>query len=188
MTRRTIILLGLLLLLASVSAIAADRTVLDLDGNPADPFSDEASWYVFVFTSIDCPIANRYAPELKRLGEEFSGDKILTRLVYADPRQSPAEIRTHLTDYGYSFTALRDHQHVLVDLSGVTITPEVAVFDARSKLIYRGRIDDLYVDFGKRRATPTQRDLEQTLQALVDGRELAPRTTQAVGCYIPTLD
>ena len=37
------------------------------------------------------------------------------------------------------------------------------------RLVYRGRIDDRYVDFGTARAAPTTRDLEQVLDAIVAG-------------------
>ncbi|GIT77890.1 MAG: hypothetical protein Ct9H300mP32_2720 [Verrucomicrobiota bacterium] len=64
------------------------------------------------------------------------------------------------------------------------VTPEAAVFDAKGRLIYRGRIDDLYADFGKKRARPTRHDLRDTLDALLAGKRLTKRTTKAVGCYI----
>jgi len=54
--------------------------------------------------------------------------------------------------------------------------------------VYRGRIDDRYVDFGRARAAPTSRDLREVLQALARGGPVAPRTTAAVGCSIPQLE
>ena len=58
------------------------------------------------------------------------------------------------------------------------------MFDAKGRLVYRGRIDNLYADFGKKRFKPTKRDLRDTLDALLAGKRLAKRTTEAVGCYI----
>ena len=58
------------------------------------------------------------------------------------------------------------------------------MFDGKGLLVYRGRIDNLYADFGKKRAKPTRRDLRETLDALLAGKRLAKRTTKAVGCYI----
>ena len=54
-------------------------------------------------------------------------------------------------------------------------------------MVYRGRIDDRYVDFGKARVKPTQKDLEKALQAIVEGRPLKHTMTPAVGCFIPDL-
>jgi len=77
-----------------------------------------------------------------------------------------------------------DHDHKLTRFAGAEVTPEAAVFDGKGLLVYRGRIDNLYADFGKKRAKPTRRDLRETLDALLAGKRLAKRTTKAVGCYI----
>ena len=77
-----------------------------------------------------------------------------------------------------------DHDHKLTRLADAQVTPEAAVFDDKGRLVYRGRIDNLYADFGKKRAKPTRRDLRDTLDALLAGKALAKRTTKAVGCYI----
>ena len=72
-------------------------------------------------------------------------------------------------------------------LTGVTMTPEAAVYDAAHRLVYRGRIDDRNVDFDVTRAAPTTRDLHDVLQRVVAGETVELSTTQAVGCYIPFL-
>ena len=77
-----------------------------------------------------------------------------------------------------------DHDHKLTRLAKASVTPEAAVFDAKARLLYHGRIDNLYADFGKKRFKPTQRDLRDTLDALLAGKRLVKRTTEVVGCYI----
>ena len=80
--------------------------------------------------------------------------------------------------------AVIDHARRAVALSGATVTPEAAVWAEGSGLVYRGRIDDLYVDFGKQRVEPSQRDLREVLDAILSG-EIPPfRSTKAIGCYI----
>jgi len=59
---------------------------------------------------------------------------------------------------------------------------------AGPRMVYRGRIDDRYVDFGRSRPAPTTRDLRAVLQALAAGSTLTPRTTPAVGCFIAPLE
>jgi hypothetical protein len=55
-------------------------------------------------------------------------------------------------------------------------------------MLYRGRIDDRYVAFGKARPAPTRRDLEETLDALLEGKLPEPVTTTAIGCFIADLE
>ena len=60
-------------------------TVTDLDGREVRPFAsgpDAARAVVFVFTRSDCPIANRYAPDLQRLQQQAAAaaDRFLDRV------------------------------------------------------------------------------------------------------------
>ena len=65
------------------------------------------------------------------------------------------------------------------------MTPEAHLIDPKGNVRYRGRINDLYVDYGKRRHAATSNDLQDAIEALVRGNEIVTPTTKAVGCYIP---
>jgi hypothetical protein len=56
---------------------------------------------------------------------------------------------------------------------------------ARGEVTYRGRIDDRYVDLGKKREAPSQRDLRAALDAALAGRAVLTSRTKAIGCLIP---
>ena len=96
-------------------------------------------------------------------------------------------VRRHLAAFSYDLPAVRDTGQELVKLTGVSVTPEVAVIDARGLRVYRGRIDDRWVDFGKDRPAPTTRDLENALEAITNGKSVAVRETRAVGCFLSDL-
>jgi hypothetical protein len=162
--------------------------LIDLEGGAADPIVGSAPATVFVFARTDCPISNRYAPEVRRLHERFASRGVRFWLVYPDPEEPLAAIRDHLTDYGYPMKALRDPQHDLVRATGVEVTPEAVVFAPDGQLVYRGRIDDRYVDFGKARPTASRHDLERAIEAVLAGSQPEERTTRAVGCFIPPLE
>ena len=68
----------------------------------------------------------------------------------------------------------------------MSVTPEVAVMNG-TRVLYRGRIDDRYVEFGKDRLTPTRHDLEDALDAVIAGKNVTQRETRAVGCIISDL-
>ena len=142
---------------------------------------------VCIFTRTDCPVSNSYAPEVRRLYERFSPREVKFFLVYLDPDESPQMIQKHLNEYSYPFAGLRDPKHELVKLAGAKITPEAAVFDAGGKLLYCGRIDDRYVDFGKARLAPTVKDLEKALEAILAGKPAPAAGGPAVGCFIADL-
>ena len=185
-------LLAALLSAACEPGTSSRLQLLDLDGRRVEPLRDlGARATVFVFTLTDCPISNRYAPELRRLHETFFARGVTFWLVYPDPRESVEAIRKHREDHEYPFGALRDPRHVLVAMTGARVTPEAAVFvpgKSGAEMAYHGRIDDRYVDFGKARAEPTSRDLQEALKAILDGRPVPSQTTRAVGCFIPDLE
>jgi hypothetical protein len=144
----------------------------------------QSQFIVCLFARTDCPVSNSYAPEVRRIYEKFSPRGVGFYLVYPDPDETAAMIEKHLKDYSYPFAAFRDPKHELVKLAGAKITPEAAVFDREGKLLYRGRIDDRYVDFGKMRLAPTVRDLEQALEAVLAGKPAPAAGGPAIGCFI----
>jgi len=166
----------------------SDLKLPDLDGRQVEPLrAQNAKAIVFIFFRTDCPISNRYAPEVRRLYEKFAKTGIRFWLVYPDADETGVMIRKHIKEYEYRLSALRDPQHRLVKMTGAQVTPEAAVFSADGRMVYRGRIDDRYVAFGKVRPAPTTRDLEQALEAILEGKQVTNKTTVAIGCFIPDL-
>lgn len=160
-------------LLLVVSAAAEDRT--------------EKIAEVHFFVTPDCPVANRYAPEINRLFEAYSARGVAFRLVYAEPSLSDEAVARHVEEYGLEPEFVVDRGHVLVERAGATVTPEAAVYDRDAKLIYRGRIDNLYADFGARRQRATEHNVRDVLDSLLRGEDVAFTETEAVGCLIEPL-
>jgi hypothetical protein len=186
--RRTWLLLAVTAVFAlRLSAASATGLRLpDLDNRIVDPFQTAADTraIVFLFISVDCPISNRYAPEIRRLSEKFAPRGVVFRLVYPNPAESPEAIRGHLKDYRYPASAMRDPRQQLARFAGATITPEAAVYDRQGHRVYLGRIDDRYVSLGLERPAPTRHDLEEALDATVAGTPVRQPTAPAVGCFI----
>ena len=161
-------------------------TGLDLDGNRVDLFgARNAKAVVLIFVCTDCPIANRYAPEIQRLQKEYDKHGVAFWLVYPRSDESNEDVNRHLAEYGYSFGALRDPDRELVRRSKAGTTPEAAVFVPEGKRVYHGRIDNRQVDFGKARVAATQHDLEDVLEAVIAEQPINVAETTAIGCRIP---
>ena len=170
----------------NVKASSSSLTAFDLTGHAFDPFdATGAKAIVFIFISTDCPISNRYVPEIRRVEEKFARSGVRFWLVYADADTSSDAIRKHVKDYHLPQEVLRDPRHMLVRLAQAHVTPEGAVFLPGGRLVYHGRIDNRYADLGKERPEATQHDLEEVLKAIVQGKPVPYSTAKAVGCYIP---
>lgn len=138
-----------------------------------------------VFLMQDCPIANGYAPELNRLYEDYRERGVQMLLVNVDPQITLDLAREHVREYQLAAPLVLDPDHEWVRETGATRTPEVAVFSPQRELLYRGRIDDRYVDFGKRRPEATTHDLRDALDAILAGRPVLQPRTEPIGCDIP---
>lgn len=139
---------------------------------------------VLVFLLTDCPIANRYAPELRRIEEKYSklGVKFYRVYVYGDIEAE--EIAEHTKDYGYKSASFHDKGLKLTKKFSARVTPEVAVMTAEGKIQYMGRVDDMYVEHGRLRETEFRQDLRIALDEVLAGKKVSiPRTT-ALGCFI----
>lgn len=164
-------------------------SAVDLAGRAVDPLRDsQAKLVVLLFVQADCPLSNRYAPELQRLQAAFSARGVAFWLVYPDAAETAEAVRRHLGDYDYRMNALRDPSHLLVRKSGVRVTPEAAVFAPGERLVYHGRIDDRYVELGRTRGAPASHDLEEALEAALAGRPPRQSQAPAVGCFIADLE
>ncbi len=191
MHRTTLVLVALLSLLLTGAAGAKGEgpVVKDLNGETVQPLEAGQEPAVYVFVLADCPISNAYSPELERIRKEFSKRGVRFYLVYTDPDRSRDDILKHQKDYSLeAFPAIHDRKHEVVKALGAQMTPESALVDSKGRRVYLGRIDDLYADFGKRRAKVGRHDLRDAIDAVVSGKAVKPPGGPAFGCYIPPVD
>ena len=159
--------------------------VADLDGRAVDPFHQTpGKVIVLVFVRTDCPIANRYAPTIQEISKKYK-DSTQFYLVYPVKTETPQQIKQHLKEYGYQMTALRDPDYALVKRAETQVTPEAAVFTPDGSLLYHGRINDWYAEFGRSRREPTTHELVDALSAATTGKIVANAAVPAVGCFLP---
>jgi len=188
MLRRCAVLLWCVVVLTAVGS-AADIRVPNLAGVLVSPLavSPGTKAVVLVFVSTECPYSNRSAPEIRRVRDAFEPKGVRFWLVYPNSAETPAIIRAHLKAFSYPDIALRDVRHELVKLAKPAVTPEAAVFDARGNLVYKGRIDDRFIELGRERPVATRHDLEDALTLTLAGKPVMPASTQAFGCFIADL-
>jgi len=176
-----------LLFCLSFLPVVASQQTSDLAGSPVDPLKQSPGRIVvLVFVRTDCPLSNRYAPLIQELSVKYARDSSFW-LVFPDKSKSSEEIRSYLQEYGYKLTALRDPERVLAKKSEVKVTPEVAVFNAKRELVYHGRIDNLYEDFGHSRRAATTHELADAIEAASKGVPPPVASAAGVGCFISDL-
>ena len=156
------------------------KDLQDVQHHPLDPTGKAAS--VLVFYWQDCPVSNGYAPELNRIAA--SRTNFAFYVVQVDAGLTVAAAREHAKQYRLSMPVLLDPTHQLVKLAGAVVTPEAVVFGKGGEILYRGRIDDNYAAFGKKRAVASKHDLCDALDAIAAGEPVKQKETKAIGCLI----
>jgi len=159
---------------------------VNVHGDPIDPFDRRSGRLsALIFITVDCPIANGYAPQLKALFAGFQDAPVDFFLVHVDPSVDPVKARQHASEYGYEgHPILLDPTHSLVAKCEVTVTPEAALFSADGVMRYRGRINNWYGDIGRKRYSPSRHELRDAVLQVLAGEPVKVPRTEAVGCEI----
>jgi len=140
---------------------------------------------VLVFVATDCPNSNTYMPVLARMYREYSARGVLFLNVYSDPQESAETVRKHDADFQVPFAALLDPHQTLARQTGARSTPEVVILGSDGRELYRGRVDNRFVAYGKTRFQATEQDLSEALNEVLDGKPVTHPVTRVVGCAIP---
>jgi thiol-disulfide isomerase/thioredoxin len=163
----------------------------DLKGQPVTSLAAPGTRaIVLFFAATDCPICNRYIPEMQSLESKYAARHVVVWYVYPNPGETSALVRQHEDDYGAEAHILFDRNHTLVKFTRVVITPEVAVLIPESskimplRVVYHGRIDNRYVQLGEQRPQPTQFDLERAIDDVLNHRQVEGPNGPPVGCWI----
>ena len=158
----------------------------DIHGTSHDPFADPATKaMVLVFITTDCPIANYYQPTLARMTDEFAARDVPFFLCHSDPDTEMTTAIQHAKDFQTKAAVLLDNNQAIAKHVDAKMTPEAFLINREGETLYRGRIDDLYADYGKRRSAPKTHDLRDAIEAFIAGETIPSNVTRAVGCYIP---
>ncbi len=81
---------------------------------------------------------------------------------------------------GYDWNYVVDKNNVVANAFGAMRTPEVFLFDNKSKLIYHGAIDDNPSDA----SAVTRKHLATAIDEAVSGKTITVKTSRSVGCSI----
>ncbi len=179
-------LIGVLLLAAGVRA----QTVRLGSAEVAGLNASQAKALVLYFVASDCPVSNRYFPEMERLAARFAGQGVATRYVYANATETTAGVGRHQVEFGAPMSEVRmDPAGGLVRATGATATPEAVLLLHEGpvwRVAYRGRIDDRYVHIGVERPWAERHDLENAVVAALAHQPVIPPGGPVVGCGIVT--
>jgi thioredoxin-related protein len=180
--------LALSLALSCRLAHSAERYGVDLNGRPVHALAGpETRFVVLMFAASDCPICNRYVPEIARLDHEYSSRGVRIWWVFPNPEDTASIVARHNREFAIKERTVLDSQQTLVHLAHITVTPEAAIFKVDGEAlhqIYGGRVDNRTMAIGSERPQPDHRDLELALDAALAEKPVPQPTGPPVGCSV----
>ncbi|MDP2174611.1 MAG: thioredoxin family protein [Bacteroidota bacterium] len=148
----------------------------------------KAKGFIVVFTCNHCPYAVAYEDRIIALNNQYK--KLGYPVIAINPNDSvayPDDSYTNMIkrakEKGFNFPYLLDESQEIAKSYGALKTPHVYLLKkVNKKLIvqYTGAIDDNYENANEVK----EKYLENALNALIANKEVAVKTTKAIGCGI----
>ncbi len=141
---------------------------------------------VIVFLNNECPICQKASLSLRQL-EEYSNDinikNIQIQYVF-NANISEKEITNFLDKYQLNnHNFIIDNNNINSKKYKATITPEAFILKNK-KILYQGKIDDMYFALGVKKQGAITNYLLENIQSLNDNNTLKYESNDAVGCFI----
>lgn len=139
--------------------------------------------FVIVFTTLDCPVAQRTLPRLAELERTWRARGVQFLAVDVGENDELVEVAARAVEQGLEFPVARDFDGSVVRALAPARTPEIVVLDAERALRYRGRLD------ARERLSGTapgevRADLELALEDVLAGKNVRVAETPVDGCRI----
>lgn len=140
---------------------------------------------VYLFLLDECRICQELAPEINAIHQKYSTKSIGFVGLFPNFASKSSGIDKFKKKYNILFATKTDYYKKMCHKFDAEILLTVVVFNETSqKIEYKGAINDLFYQAGKRRHQVTQHYLRNALDSLIIGKSPETKQTQAVGCYI----
>ena len=100
-----------------------------------------------------------------------------------DEEDSYEAMKEYARQQNYKWYYAVDKNSVIADAFGAKRTPANFLFNKEGKLVYHGAIDDSPSDAGR----VNRRHLKEAITELMNGKDIAVKTSRSVGCGIKRL-
>lgn len=142
---------------------------------------------LILFICNHCPYVLHIKHQLIAIAREYAAQGIACIAISANdienyPEDAPDKMQQLMQDWGNPFTAyLYDETQAVAKAYQAACTPDIYLFDADLRCVYRGRLDGST----PQNAVPlTGADLRQALDALLAKQPINPEQIPSVGCNI----
>lgn len=165
---------------------AADFNLKNVDGKSYSLAGIEgAKGYIVIFTCNHCPYALAYEDRIIELHKKYAplGYPVVAinpNDKNVQPQDSYDNMVKRAQSKSFPFLYLYDETQAVAHTYGAMRTPHVYLLDGDRKVRYIGAIDDNHEE----PENVQERYLENAINALREGKDVAVKETRAIGCTI----
>jgi hypothetical protein len=141
-----------------------------------------------MFSCNTCPVVHAYQSRTIEICN-YAGNKTIGVILLNsnEATRSDGDSYNDMKDYAseqqYKWPYVADNNSVMANAFGATRTPECFLFNADSKLVYHGAIDDNQNGPDE----VTRKHLKIAIDEMLQGKDVSVKTTRSVGCSIRRL-
>jgi thiol-disulfide isomerase/thioredoxin len=145
----------------------------------------DSPFLLVIFSCNHCPYVRAYEDRIINFVKEYKDKGLAVLYINSNedknyPEDSFDEMVKRAKEKNFPFPYVRDEDQSVARAFGATHTPEFFLFDKERKLRYHGRFDDNW-----REPENVQRHyLQEAIDALLDGNEVAEPEVHSIGCTI----
>jgi peroxiredoxin len=138
---------------------------------------------VLFFVSPFCSTTRPFMKEINAISADYA-DRAAIALIHSDSEVTVETAFQHADMEQVKARVLIDKEQLLAKHLGATITPEAFIVTPAGEVLYKGRINDLYLGSTKRQRAATTKDLRDALEAILTGKPIPAPQEPAQGCKI----
>lgn len=174
---------------SSMLALGTDLPAFDLpdtDGKMISSSHYKNKPLLVLFICNHCPFVIHVQSQLAAIGRDYTAKgvgiiAINSNDIIAHPDDSPAKMKLEKEKAGYVFPYLFDESQAVAKAFHAACTPDIYLFDANHKLVYRGQLDD---SRPSNQVPVTGKDLRAALDAVTEKRPVPFEQKPSLGCNI----
>lgn len=139
-----------------------------------------------LFICTHCPYVKHIEKGLAALGKDYAGKPlrivaISSNDVTTHPADSPACLKQQAETYGFVFPYLYDATQAVAHAYKAACTPDIYLFDADFRLVYRGQFDESRPGSD---VPVTGKDLRAAIELVLADKPIPEDQRPSIGCNI----
>lgn len=161
---------------AKIGETAPDFELTGADGKKYKLADFKDKIVVLQWCNKDCPFCVKAAPKLKETADKYMTKGVVWLAIDSTASHKPEDGVAYIKQEKFGFPILMDQDGTVGKAYGAKTTPHIFIIE-KGKLVYKGAHDD-------RKEKAARNYIEESLDALLAGKQVPVAETESYGCSV----